>query len=127
MLEGVALGYRSLAECMRAAGAAVNTDDVILFTGGGAKSTLWPQILSDVLGMRIDADPDAEGVAARGAALLALDALGMDVGEDFMRSDTTVSRTLFAPSKDAEEVFDHIYDVYRNLYPSLRDAGVYKL
>ena len=47
----------------------------VILTGGAARSTLWPQILADVLGSRVGVPEQTES-AARGAAILAGRAAG---------------------------------------------------
>ena len=52
----------------------------VILTGGAARSTLWPQILADVLGSRVGVPEHTES-AARGAAILAGRAAGMLPGD----------------------------------------------
>ncbi|MEX2203561.1 MAG: xylulokinase, partial [Actinomycetota bacterium] len=68
VLEGVAFGLRDSLELMRALGVTGSTQ--IRATGGGSKSSLWRQILADVLGTDVVTTSTSEG-AAEGAAMLA--------------------------------------------------------
>ena len=81
VLEGVALGYRSLADTLgllpndtTGSGA---PPPLLPMVGGGAKSALWTKILADVMGCPILPLPDTDAVAARGCAAPALAALGL--------------------------------------------------
>ena len=71
VMEGIAFGIRRLLEAMEAYG---NVHTLVLF-GGGAKSELWCQIISDVTGMEIKV-PSTTEAAGAGAALLAGKGIG---------------------------------------------------
>src|SRR5206468_4661202 len=68
ILEGVAYSQKDCLEIIEQMG--VQTTSV-RFSGGGARSELWQQILADVLGKRVSILENQEG-SAYGAALLAL-------------------------------------------------------
>lgn len=68
VLEGVAFGLRDSMELMRSAG--LGEIKQVCVSGGGAKSSLWLQILADVLGTELVTVKVSEG-AAYGATLLA--------------------------------------------------------
>ena len=74
VLEGVALELRVAADRISAAGTHAET---VALTGGGSRSDLWSQIVSDVLGVRVlrSRDPNP---GLRGAAIFALSHLGVD-------------------------------------------------
>jgi xylulokinase len=115
VLEGVAFGLRDSFELMRALG--VTTSTQIRATGGGSKSSLWRQILADVLGTDVVTTSTSEG-AAEGAAMLAA------VGSGWFRTVGAASHALVElreaayPSADAERYPD-AYERYRELYPAL--------
>ena len=71
VMEGVAFQVKILLEAMDAY---KNVKKLILF-GGGAKSPLWCQIISDITGMEISV-PETEEAAGAGAAILASMACG---------------------------------------------------
>ena len=77
-LEGVCLQLALVLASMRDAGNEVRE---IRATGGFARSALWRQMLADALGMPIGFAAGHEG-SAFGAALLAMDALGLVEGID---------------------------------------------
>jgi len=89
-------------------------------SGGGAKSAVWRQIHADITGrphvtLNIDEGP------ALGVALLA--AVGTGAYATVADACRAVIRTIdeTAPSLDAHKTYRRYYDVYRNLYPSLKD------
>lgn len=71
VLEGVAFELRALLEGMDA----YEKNQTIILFGGGAKSDLWCQIISDVTGMEISV-PSTEEAAGAGAARAAAKAIG---------------------------------------------------
>ena len=115
VLEGVAFGLRDSFELMRALGVMSSTQ--IRATGGGSKSSLWRQILADVLGTDVVTTSTSEG-AAEGAAMLAA------VGSGWFGTVGAVSHALVElheaayPSPDAHR-YEHAYQRYRELYPAL--------
>ena len=115
VLEGVAFGLRDSFELMKHAGLENITQ--VRVTGGGARSPLWRQILADVFGAEI-VTVNAEEGAAYGAALLAA------AGSGAFRSveaacDATIKITgSILPGKD-REIYEVLYPLYRDLYPSL--------
>jgi len=71
-LEAVAYRIASVAERLRAAHPALER---FIATGGLLRSPAWMQMVADVIGMRLEMTDVPEG-SARGAALMALEALG---------------------------------------------------
>ena len=82
---------RAILEAMEAYG---NVHTLILF-GGGAKSDLWCQIISDVTGMKINVTKTPEAAGA-GAAILASRAAGdnissLAIGKEYTPSPLKVA------------------------------------
>jgi xylulokinase len=116
VLEGVAFGLRDSFELMRSAGLA--TVRQVRITGGGARSSLWRQILADVLDAELVTVNTTEG-AAYGAALLA--ATGAGIHRDVPAACETVIRTTGSTEPGpARGVYQDLYPLYRDLYPALR-------
>jgi xylulokinase len=115
VLEGVAFGLRDSLELMRAIGVTGSTQ--IRATGGGSASSLWRQILADVLATSVATTSTSEG-AAQGAAMLAA------VGSGWFPSVQASCDALVElgepldPSSDVGPYRD-AYDRYRELYPAL--------
>jgi xylulokinase len=113
-MEGVAFGLRDSLEIVREQ----STVNEIRAAGGGATSSVWLRILTDVFGETIRTVEVPES-AAYGAALLA--AVGVDaypsVGEAVAVTVRPGER--FEPGPDAAH-YDEMYAIYRDLYPALR-------
>ena len=67
VLEGVAFALSDGLDALRADGTRETSLSVI---GGGARSTLWTQLIADALGVPIRRPPDTQSIAALGAARL---------------------------------------------------------
>jgi xylulokinase len=116
VLEGVAFGLRDSFELMKNTGLAEVHQ--VRVTGGGAKSPLWRQILADVLGANLVTVNSEEG-AAFGAALLAATGAGVfpDVASACKR---VIQLTGTTEPGAASPVYQELYQIYRDLYPSLK-------
>ncbi len=119
VLEGVAFGLRDSFELMKGAGLADVTQ--VRVTGGGAKSSLWRQILADILNVEIVTVSAGEG-AAFGAALLA--AVGSGVWPDVPSAAQSVVKITGStrPQAATVAIYNNQYDIYQSLYPILRDS-----
>jgi xylulokinase len=115
VLEGVAFAMRSIREAMPPANGSPQT---ISLAGGGARSRLWAQIFADVFGceLRILAEP--QNVGARGAALLAAQALGWQQGYVPPPGYLPVAETLY-PSA-AAATYDTQFARFQALVAALR-------
>ena len=90
--------------------------------GGGAKSAVWAQIKADITGRTIDVPEDSD-MAAAGAALLA--GVCADVWQDSTTAAGAAERTIwrtFVPGHEHSAVYDRNYEIFRQLYPSLKDV-----
>lgn len=89
-------------------------------TGGGARSSLWRQVMADVFGLDIVTTTSTEGPAF-GAAILGGVASGVfasvEQGTDALVKET--SRTLADPVRHAR--YRELHDEFRSLYVALRD------
>jgi len=115
VLEGVAFGLRDSLELMRGIG--VTGSRQIRATGGGSKSSLWRQILADVLGTDVVTTSTSEG-AAQGAAMLAAVGAGWYPTVQDASASTIELGDAITPSMDAARYAD-AYERYRELYPAL--------
>lgn len=116
VLEGVAFGLRDGLDLMTAAG--VDSPTQIRASGGGTRSSLWRQILADVLDAEIASVATEEG-AAYGAALLA--AVGADWFTDVDEAcAAVVSVAPSASPSDRVAMYSESHLRYRDLYPALR-------
>jgi gluconokinase len=113
-LEGVCLQLGLVLASMRDAGIEIRE---VRATGGFARSPLWRQMLTDVLGLPVSFPAGHEG-SSFGAALLGMKALGLvgslDVAADLVRIDSTVQ-----PDPEAVQVYDELRPVFAGLYDAL--------
>jgi xylulokinase len=116
VLEGVAFGLRDSFELMKGVGLA--SIDQVRISGGGTKSPVWRQIISDVLGVELVTLNTAEG-GAYGAALLAAVGGGEYASVDKACQEVISITGSTVPGKNSP-VYEEIYPMYQNLYPALK-------
>ena len=110
LLEATAYGARHVLEAMHEAGASTDRSFAV---GGGTTGGLWPQIISDVTGLRQEITEQSVG-ACYGDAMLAGVGAGL-VSEDAQWS----ARTGFVePNPAAQEAYEFYYSAYRELHRS---------
>ena len=117
LLEGVTFEMRLNLEHLARAGVAVERLRAI---GGGAKSPTWLQLKADIFNRPVSSLSVSEA-ACLGAALLA----GAGVGE-YSSPAEAADRTIrvvrtYEPDPQTAARYDERYDVYRRLYPTLRE------
>jgi xylulokinase len=119
VLEGVAYGIRDNFELIRSVG--LKEIEQVRISGGGARSDLWRQILADVLSVELVTVNTTEG-ATYGAALLA--AVGAGIWSDVETACRSIVEITGGnnPNPAAAIHYDHMYDLYRNLYPTLKET-----
>jgi xylulokinase len=115
VLEGVAFGLRDGLDLMVASGMA--PPDQVRASGGGTRSGLWRQILSDVLATEIATVPTEEG-AAFGAALLAAVGAGWYPSVEAATAAVVEVEPSARPSDDVD-LYREAHELYKNLYPAL--------
>jgi xylulokinase len=85
-----------------------------ILAGGGARSSLWRQIVADVFGLPILPLANVEG-SAMGAALLA--GAGVGAFDLAMTARTWASHDEpVQPNHEAHAVYQHILPIFRNAY-----------
>jgi xylulokinase len=119
ILEGVAFGLNDMLGLMKDAG--LGSIDQIRVSGGGAKSSVWRQILADVFAAELVTVNTTEG-AAYGAALLAGVAAGVWPNVDTACAETIVVTDRVTPNAEAVETYAAVYQQYQSLYPTLKSA-----
>ncbi|MEX0795500.1 MAG: xylulokinase [Acidimicrobiia bacterium] len=115
VLEGVAFGLRDGLDLMQGAGLPAPVQ--IRASGGGTRSSLWRQILADVLRAEIATVATEEG-AAYGAGLLAATGFGWFETVEAACADVVTIHPAASPSDDAGK-YQAAHEVYRDLYPAL--------
>jgi xylulokinase len=119
-LEGVALGIRHNLETFSQIGAEVKR---IVAVGGGAKSEIWPQIVSDVCGKE-QMLPHITVGASYGNAFLAGCSVGLLKQQDIKR--WVANRCTIEPNLANQLLYDSLYQDYLSLYRDTRHV-IHKL
>jgi xylulokinase len=115
VLEGVAFGLKDSFMLIQQAG--LGAIQQVRVSGGGARSSLWQQILADVLGVELVTVNTTEG-AAFGAALLA--AVGAGVYPDVPSAcRATIRLTGSTQPGESTQAYQLVYPRYQALYPAL--------
>lgn len=117
MLEGVAFALRDSFEIVKSLGVSL---DRIRINGGGAKSPLWCKIIADVLNVKVDKINSSEGPAF-GAAILA--AVGCGKYTSVEEACNTLVKVVKTTEQDPKEVelYNKKYEIFRQIYPSLKE------
>jgi len=114
VMEGVAFNIRAMFELVQD----FTTTDKIYITGGGAKSDIWGQIISDILNCPINVLNIEEGPAF-GAALIA------GVGAGVYKSFETITDSFLRVQKTIEptknDIYNKQYGIFKRLYYANKD------
>ena len=120
VLEGVAFGLKDIFSLMQNVG--MREIDQVRVSGGGAKSSVWRQILADVLESELVTVNTTEG-AAYGAALLAGVAAGLWPNVDTACEQTIRVSDRIEPNVTNVSRYAEMYRQYQSLYPALRSIS----
>jgi autoinducer-2 kinase len=99
-----------------------DTYDELVFTGGAAKGTLWPQIVADVVGLPVRV-PVVKESTAWGAAMYA--GIGAGLYRDLTEvagATVRIERT-FEPVAPARRAYDKHFAAWQALYPRILDLS----
>ena len=118
ILEGVAFGLKDIFDLMQGVG--LGPIDEVRVSGGGAKSSLWRQILADTLGAELVTVNTTEG-AAFGAALLAGVGAGVWADVDRACAQTIKVKERVSPNPENVSRYQSIHHQYQRLYPALKE------
>ena len=96
----------------------------VILTGGAARSTLWPQILADVLGSPVSV-PDHVESAALGAAVLAGRGAGVlpGAGADDPPGASLGPGRVAYPSLAGQRAYDQLYERWATSPATRRPTG----
>jgi len=117
VMEGISYSQYDCFSLMKNLG--ITSNKVVLF-GGGAKSKLWKQMISDIFSTKI-VTLNVEQGPSYGAAILAGIGAGIfkDVEEATSNIIKEVSETY--PNSDNVSKYTKYYEIYKSLYGSLKD------
>jgi len=108
LFEGVAFEHRRHVETLHKAGA--DFDSVVL-SGGGSRSSVWPQIFADVLGVPVTVARSRE-TGALGAAIAAGTGVGIFADYSAGAAAMTAAARRFAPNVAVAEAYAGRYRLY---------------
>lgn len=112
LLEASAYSLRHSIEVGEQVGLRLKPETLVV--GGITKSRLWLQILADVTGRPISVPAGGVG-APLGGALVA--GLGVGLVKDYrIISDWTATDRILEPNPRAQQTYDRLYEIYRDLY-----------
>lgn len=110
-----AAGYVSLGHINIIQSLTESKADHVIFAGGGSKGFLWPQILSDILGVRVNV-PVVKESTALGAAICAGVGAGFyDTVEEGSASLTKIEKS-FEPRKKIHSQYLELYGKWLKIY-----------
>jgi xylulokinase len=115
VLEGVGYGIRHNIETFKIIGAPVQR---IVAVGGGAQSSTWLQIVSDIVGIEQEVPSQTIG-ASYGDAFLAGKAIGKLTLEDL--NSWVKHEKVINPDGKVEQKYSHYYENYLELYQETRE------
>lgn len=118
VMEGVAYSLYDCLEVLKEN--SIEVGDMAL-CGGGAKSTFWREMFSDVYGVNIKTMQTSEG-AVLGAALLGGCAAGVYSSVEEACEKTVKSGEIYEYNKSRHDKYMHFYSIYRTLYPALKES-----
>jgi len=118
LLEGVSYSQKDCLEIIEQMGVAVES---VRFSGGGARSTFWRQMMADVLGKRVSVLEHEEG-SAYGAALLALVGTGEYSSVRELCKSVIREVQTFDPDPEAQKIYAAGHPTYQALYPAVKSV-----
>ncbi|NMD37688.1 MAG: xylulokinase [Christensenellaceae bacterium] len=117
LIEGLCFGYRELADKMLVD---FNKSQRLRVVGGGAKSHVWLQTLSNILNTPLDQMKGTVSSAV-GVALIALYCSGHETVESLSEGIVKVNKTFF-PDKTMVEQYNKKYQIYKKVYKALKNV-----
>src|SRR5579862_190450 len=119
ILEGVAFSLRDSLEIFQELNIPVSQ---IRASGGGSRNALWRQIQADIYGKDLVTLRESEG-SAYGAALLAGVGGGIYRSVEEAAKEAIQIRESVLPDRENMQRYDQLYQVYRKLYPAVRELA----
>ncbi len=120
VMEGVAFNSKWLLAIVDKFLGKGNVPNRIIMSGGGALSSVWPQILSDVLEREISVIPDPRFSTVRGIALLAGVGSGIISMEDLKR--VSGEPAVYKPNVENFAVYRKNFEEFKNYYRNNRKS-----
>ena len=118
VMEGVAYSQRQCLDVFREMG--VDVSDMAA-CGGGGRSPFWRQMLADLYGCPVKTIASEQGPAL-GAAILAGVGAGLYSSVADGCKAAVHAGEIQQPKAENSAAYEPFYQIYRNLYPTLRDS-----
>lgn len=116
VLEGIVYGIYSVGKVLEELAGPVQT---IRASGGFAHSPFWVQLLADVFNKRVVVSEESVQDAAKGAYIVALNALDRMAG--FTVGDDRSAKTVYEPVVDVHHAYMKNFDLFERLYHRVKD------
>lgn len=116
IMEGVGYVIKAIADALSENSVSLGE---VYFVGGGSRSRLWAQILSDILDSKINVVTKGEDATNYGAAALALNALDLVSIKDFSNKWVNVKEKVM-PIKENKTVYRESYATFIELVKLMR-------
>lgn len=121
VMEGVALNLKIILDAFIEQGAEI---DKIRLIGGGAKSIIWRNILSDMFNKTIIIPNLLDEATSMGAALIG--GVGVGIYDDFGFADKMFKiKENIIPDENNSKIYNRIYPAFKDAYKGLE--GVYNI
>ncbi len=118
VMEGVAFALKDCVEIAKQNGLDIPSTRIC---GGGAKSKLWRQIISNVLGIPVEV-PSIEEGPSYGGAMLAMVASGVyESVQEAADCILSVSEVVY-PDENTVSLYAEKYERFTKLYPALKEV-----
>mgnify|MGYP005839933431 CR=1 FL=1 len=117
VIEGLTFELRVNLEALAKAGLRITN---LRAVGGGARSERWLQMKADITGCTVETLRVREA-ALLGAALIAATACGEYTSLRAAAGRAVAVDRVFAPDPARKEAYDRYYEIYRRVYPALRE------
>jgi xylulokinase len=116
VMEGVVFSMNDCLGIIREMGA---SPSFVYAAGGGANSSLWRQMMADIMGVEIAVNNSTES-GALGVAILA--GVGAGVYTDVASACASIIKRKDSQSGEPKnkELYARLYEIYKNLYKSLK-------
>ena len=117
VLEGVAFGLRDSLEAVKQLGIEIESATLC---GGGAKSLLWKQILSNVLNLKLETLESEQG-PAYGSAILAAVGCGEYESVEQAAKHLVQKKETINPQPELAAKYEICYNKFKEIYPKLKE------
>lgn len=120
VMEGVSF---SLKDCLELFAEVGVTPDKTVLCGGGAKSSLWRNMLTDVFDTETCTSSSTESCAL-GAAILAGVASGVYATVKDGCEKSVFENDMLVPNSECTAIYTKYYEIYKKAYPALKELNI---